>query len=104
MYDDTPRRLTHNQVIDNSLLLILAGSDTSAGTLTAAIFSMGLKPNVWRQVVEEQQELIKRHGSKLDKSQLDQRLSVSGCRREGNNATLSHYRRIGSRNKRNYSH
>jgi cytochrome P450 len=71
-YDDTPRRLTRDQVIDNSLLLILAGSDTSAGTLTAAIFSMGLQPNVWRQVVEEQQELMNRHGSKLDKSQLDQ--------------------------------
>lgn len=54
-----PRRLSRDQIIDNSLLLILAGSDTSAGTLTAALFSMGRHPSVWQQVVNEQRELIK---------------------------------------------
>lgn len=69
--DAAPRRLTRDQVIDNSLLLILAGSDTSAGTLTAALFSMGLRPDVWKQVVEEQRELVKNKGPRLDKAQLD---------------------------------
>jgi len=72
--EDTPRRLTRDQVIDNSLLLILAGSDTSAGTLTAALFSMGLHPSVWNNVVREQQELVARDGAALDKEQLDSKM------------------------------
>ena len=66
-----PRRLYRDQVIDNSLLLILAGSDTSAGTLTAALFSMGVHPFVWEKVVDEQRELVSHKGTAVNKEHLD---------------------------------
>jgi len=55
-----PRRLTHDEVVDNSLLLILAGTETSAGTLTAAMFLLGLHQDSWRRLVAEQ-EMVRQH-------------------------------------------
>lgn len=64
-------RLTNDQIIDNTLLLILAGTDTSAGTLTMLMFILGLHPKVYAQVVQEQQKIIKKHGTVLSKELLD---------------------------------
>jgi len=68
----SPRRLTRKQVIDNSLILIVAGTETSASTLTVATLLLGLHPEVWEKVKEEQRRLISKYGTDLTKAQLDE--------------------------------
>ena len=65
------RKLTKKQILDNALLLILAGSETSAGTLTTALMLLGIHTQVWDKVVEEQKVLVSKYGESLTKSQLD---------------------------------
>lgn len=65
------RKLSTNQILDNALLLILAGSETSASTLTTALLLLGIHPNVWEKIVDEQQKLVAEHGETLTKSLLD---------------------------------
>ena len=65
------RKLSKKQILDNALLLILAGSETSAGTLTLALMLLGIHTNVWDKIVEEQRVLVSKYGQSLTKSQLD---------------------------------
>lgn len=69
--DDGTKRhlLSREEVIDNTLLLILGGTETSAGTLTAAIFMLGLHHDSWKKLVHEQ-ELVLGHGSTLTQKAL----------------------------------
>jgi len=69
--DDPTKRLTKEQVIDNALLLIVAGSETSANTLTNAMLLLGLHPDVYEKLVLEQQALIASKGDQLTKDMLD---------------------------------
>jgi len=55
------RKLTREEVIENCLLLILAGSETSASTLTNAMLFLGLSPDKWTKLVEEQQRLVNKY-------------------------------------------
>jgi len=64
-------KLTQKQIIDNVYVLIIAGSDTSSLTLTNAMLLLGMNPDVWKQVVAEQEDLIAKHGPNLTKEQLD---------------------------------
>jgi cytochrome P450 family 26 subfamily A len=59
------RRLSRQQVIDNSLLLIGAGSETAASTLTTGILLLGLHPVVFNQLKEEQKQLVAKSGDVL---------------------------------------
>jgi pentalenene oxygenase len=70
--EDDSKRLTRQQVIDNSLLLIVAGSETSASTLTCASLILGLHPDVWAKVKEEQQTIQAKYGDDLTKPILDE--------------------------------
>jgi cytochrome P450 len=70
--DEDGARLTREQVIDNSLLLIFAGTETSASTLTCAALFMALHPNVWETVREEQKEICSRFGNDLTAEALEQ--------------------------------
>jgi cytochrome P450 len=65
------RKLTREQVIDNALLLILAGSETSASTLTNAMAFLGLHRPVWNKLVDEQRQLQAKRGDELTKDALD---------------------------------
>ena len=65
------KRLSRQQIIDNSLLLILAGSETSASTLTDAMLLLGLHPEVYQKLKEEQRALAARYGDTLTREQLD---------------------------------
>jgi cytochrome P450 len=67
----TTKRLTKEQVIDNALLLIAAGSETSASTLTNAILLLGLNPDKYQKLVKEQNTLMKSKGEDLTKDMLD---------------------------------
>lgn len=68
----SPKKLTRQQVIDNSLILIVAGTETSSSTLTVALLSLGIHPDVWKKVKEEQMELRSKYGDALTKSQLNE--------------------------------
>jgi len=61
--DESGRRLTREEIIDNSLLLILAGSETSASTLTQAALMLGLNKEAWTKLQKEQMQLIEKYGS-----------------------------------------
>jgi len=56
------QRLTDEEIIDNALLLILAGSETSASTLTNAVLFLGLHPDVFDKVKAEQADVLARYG------------------------------------------
>jgi cytochrome P450 len=65
------KRLSRQQVIDNSLLLILAGSETTASMLTTGMLLLGLHPNVFQTLKEEQYALADKDGGALSIGQLD---------------------------------
>mmetsp|Transcript_33415 Transcript_33415/g.73281 ORF Transcript_33415/g.73281 Transcript_33415/m.73281 type:complete len:613 (-) Transcript_33415:125-1963(-) len=69
--EDPKRTLTSQELIDNSLILIFAGSETSASTLTNAMLFLGLHPQAWNRLVEEQMTMKARHGDTLTKRALD---------------------------------
>ncbi len=56
------QKLSQGQIMDNALLLILAGSETSASTLTTAMLFLGMYPEVLKKVQDEQQQLQQKHG------------------------------------------
>ena len=58
---DDGNRLSREQVIDNALLLIFAGTETSASTLACASLFMGLHPDVWEKVRAEQKDLFAKY-------------------------------------------
>jgi cytochrome P450 len=65
------KRLSRQQVIDNSLLLILAGVETTASTLTTAMLILGLHPDVFKKLQEEQRALAVKDRGVLSLGQLD---------------------------------
>jgi retinoid hydroxylase len=74
--EESQQRLTDIEIIDNALILILAGSETAASTLTNAILFLGLHPEMYRKIQEEQQAVIaKNNGStELTRTILDKEL------------------------------
>ncbi|KAL7543717.1 hypothetical protein ACHAXR_013002 [Thalassiosira sp. AJA248-18] len=69
--DDGTTKLTRSQIMDNALLLIIAGSETSSSTLTCASLFLGLHPDVWEKVREEQREILAEYGEELTQKTLD---------------------------------
>lgn len=65
------KKLDREEIIDNVLLLILAGTETSASTLTVATLLLGLHPNVYQKLRKEQEELIQKHDRQITREQLD---------------------------------
>ena len=65
------RKLTREQIVENSLLFILAGSETSASTLTNALLFLGLSPDKWTRLVEEQHAMMATYGDEMSRELLD---------------------------------
>ena len=65
------RKLTREQIVENSLLLILAGSETSASTLTNALLFLGLSPDKRTELVEEQHAMMAAYGDEMSRELLD---------------------------------
>jgi len=65
------KRLSREEIIDNALILIFAGSETSASILTNAMMFLGLHPKVWMKLVAEQKQLQQIHGEPLTSQVLD---------------------------------
>jgi cytochrome P450 len=96
--DPEERRLSRDEIVDNILLLILAGSETSAGTLTNALLFLGLNrqanqlsqsnthgTSAWNKLVKEQEWIIgkQKDGTTiLDRSTLDECTYLDGVVRE----------------------
>lgn len=57
--DSSGRFLTEKEIIDNILLLLFAGHDTSRSVITSVIQYLGRMPHVYEQVLEEQLEISK---------------------------------------------
>ena len=60
--DDSTQKLFKEDIIGNSLLLILAGSETSASTLSNCFLCLGKNYECWRKLQTEQDDLIKKYG------------------------------------------
>ena len=60
-------RLSHDEIIENALILLVAGTETTASTLTSAIYFLGLHPHVWDKLVREQRDMISKHGTEITK-------------------------------------
>lgn len=69
--EDATKRLTRQEIIDNALLLILAGSETAASTLTVAMLTLGLNKEVFKKLKDEQTKLVAEKGEELTRSILD---------------------------------
>jgi cytochrome P450 len=67
-----PIKLSRQEIIDNIFLLIAAGSETSANTLTCALLLLGMHPQVYDKLVQEQQQLVSEYGGTLNKDLLDE--------------------------------
>jgi cytochrome P450 len=64
-------QLTKREVIDNAMVLILAGSETAALTLSNAFLCLGLQPEKWQRLIDEQNQLQELFGTELNKEILD---------------------------------
>ncbi len=61
-------KLTTAQILDNALLLILAGSETSASTLTTSMLFLAMYPEIYQKIQKEQQDIQKKYGPDKDLS------------------------------------
>ena len=64
---DQTQRLSKQEVIDNALLLILAATETTSSNLANSILLMGLHPDVWEKIVDEQIKVTEKHGEEITK-------------------------------------
>jgi cytochrome P450 len=69
--EHSSEKLTRVQIIDNALLLILAGSETSASTLVNLMLCLGLHRKAWEKVVDEQRQIQAKYGDDLDREILE---------------------------------
>ena len=70
--DEDGKRLSREQLIDNALILILAGTETSSTTLTNASLLLGLHPEIYQRLREEQRALQAKQGDVMTLEILDE--------------------------------
>lgn len=63
MEEGNNRTLSKDEVIDNALLLILAATEITSSTMANVLLLMGLHPDVWQRVADEQKTVMKCHES-----------------------------------------
>ena len=80
--EETGERMTRKQIIDNALILILAGSETSASTLTTTSLMLGLNKDVWENIKAEQREIHAKHGDELTRQSIDECVYLDSVIRE----------------------
>lgn len=64
--------MTREQVVDNALLLIFAGTETSASTLTCVALLLALHKDVWDKVREEARYIQSKYGNDLNADALEE--------------------------------
>lgn len=70
--EDSNNKLSHEDIVENALILLAAGTETTASTLTSAVFFLGLHPHVYEKMVQEQQQLIATHGTEITTKSLEE--------------------------------
>jgi len=55
--EESKAKLTHMEIIENALFLIAAGAETSSSSLTLAVLLLGLHPEAYEKLVQEQTTL-----------------------------------------------
>lgn len=63
--DTQSATLTRQQIIDNALFLILAGTETTSSTLANIMLLAGLNPHMWQKAVQEQAQIVETYGPTL---------------------------------------
>ena len=66
------QKLNRSQVVENALLLMITGSETSSGTLALMMLLLGLHPHVLRKLQEEQASIQQEYGPDLQLQLLDE--------------------------------
>jgi cytochrome P450 len=64
-------KLTSKEIVENALFLIAAGSETSSGTLTLMMLLLGLHPEKYHSLVQEQRDVQSKFGETLSPDILD---------------------------------
>lgn len=59
--EDPSKKLSKSDIISNSLLLIFAGSETAASTLTVAMLALGLHKDVFQKLKSEQLAMMTKY-------------------------------------------
>lgn len=72
--NNNQRTLTNNEVIDNALVLILGATEITSSLLADVLLLMGLHPDVWQRVVDEQNAVVKSHGESITQHVLEHEL------------------------------
>lgn len=70
--DEDGKKLSREELIDNALVLILAGTETSSSTLTVASLLLGLHPKIYQRLQKEQQDLQAKYGDAITQEQLNE--------------------------------
>lgn len=65
--EDSNKKLTREDIVENALILLVAGTETTGSTLTSAILLLGLHPDVFDKIVQEQRELMSTYGTTITK-------------------------------------
>jgi len=69
--EENSQKLTRKQVLENSMLLMVTASETTAGTLTMMMFLLGLHPDKYQKVVEEQKAVMAKFGTEITQDILE---------------------------------
>jgi cytochrome P450 len=69
--EDGKGKLTREQVIENVLLLVAAGTETSSSVLTILMLLLGLHPDVTKKLAQEQEEWRSRAGDAMTYEELN---------------------------------
>lgn len=70
-HEKSNRSLSTDDVIENALILLVAGTETTSSTLTSAMYFLGLHPHIFEKLSEEQHDIISVHGPDINPKVLD---------------------------------
>jgi len=70
--EDSKKKLAHEDIVENALILLIAGTETTGSTLISAVSFLGLHPHIFGKLKEEQRHLISIHGEQFSKEFLDE--------------------------------
>lgn len=65
-HEKSNQRLSVDDIIENALILLVAGTETTASTLTSAMYFLGLHPLIFDKLKDEQNEIVSVLGSDLN--------------------------------------
>jgi len=80
--DPLDGKFTREQLVDQAILLLFAGHDTSSSTITAAILFFKTRNGLVDRLFEEQQRVIQQHGERITAESLKEMRILDSCIQE----------------------